>query len=82
MRLEHITIQQARAVNAFSPATWTISETPEGWKVMRGHATLISSNSRRDRLFASVETAIRRLKAEVGITEFRVHAMSDEKQAA
>ena len=82
MRLDHITIQQARAVNAFSPATWTISETPEGWKVMRGNATLISSNSRRDRLFASVETAIRRLKAEVGITEFRVHAMSDEKRAA
>lgn len=77
MQLDRITIQQARAVNAFSPSTWTISETPDGWKVKRGRATLIASNSRQDRVFASVETAIRRLKAEVGITEFHVEAMKE-----
>jgi hypothetical protein len=75
MQLGQITIQQARAVNAFSPTSWTISETPDGWVVRHGDATLIASNSRQDRVFASVETAIRRLKAEVGVTEFRVEAM-------
>jgi hypothetical protein len=75
MQLDKITIQQARAVNSFNPSTWTICETPEGWKVKRGRATLISSNSKQERVFATVETAIRRLKAEVGITEFHVEAM-------
>lgn len=74
MRLDRMTVQQARAVNAFSPATWTIAETPEGWIVRRGEAILISSVSKQTRLFASVDTAIRRLKLEVGATEFKVEA--------
>lgn len=73
-RLDQVTVQQARAINAFSPASWTISETPDGWVVHRGKTVLISSVSKKVRTFASVDTAIRRLKAEVGITQFSVEA--------
>ena len=77
MQLDRIPAHQARAVIGCSQLTWSLRETPEGWKVKRGRATVIASNSRQDRVFASVETAIRRLKAEVGITEFHVEAMKE-----
>jgi len=73
--MDKITVLQAKAVNAFSPATWTISETPEGWIVRRGSAVLISSNCKKPRRFASVDTAIRRLKEEIGVTDFKVEAV-------
>lgn len=74
MALDRITILQARAVNAFSPAPWTIFETPEGWLVRRGQAVLISTVTKKARLFASVDTAVRRLKAEISATEFKVES--------
>lgn len=70
----HITVEQARAVNAFAPGAWILRETPEGWLAMRGDATLIGVNTRRPRIFASVDTAIRRLGAEVGVKSFKVEA--------
>lgn len=77
MRLDRVTVQQARAVQSFAPASWTICETPEGWIVQRGEALLISSVSKQVRRFGSVDTAIRRLKQEVGITSFRIEAMKE-----
>lgn len=72
--LDQVTVQQARAVHSFNPADWTISQTPEGWIVHRGSAVLVSTVSKRARVFASVDTAIRRLKVEVGIMNFKVEA--------
>lgn len=72
--MQHITVEQARAVQAFSPASWTITETPEGWLVHRGQATLIGINSRRPRIFKSLDRAVRRLAVEAGVTRFNVEA--------
>ena len=69
-----ITVEQARAVNAFAPGAWTLRQTPEGWLAMRGDATLIGVNSRRPRLFKSLDRAVGRLRAEVGVRDFRVEA--------
>ena len=74
MRLDQMTIDQARAISAFSPGAWTLSETPEGWIARRGSAVLISSNSRKVRHFATVDTAIRRLRSEAGVKNFNVEA--------
>lgn len=74
MRLDRMTVREARAVNAFNPTVWTLAETPEGWIVRRGESVLISSVTKKVRHFASVDTAIRRLKAEAGITEFKIKA--------
>lgn len=74
MRLDQMTIDQARAISAFSPGAWTLSETPEGWIARRGSAVLISSNSRKVRHFATVDTAIRRLRSEAGVKDFKVEA--------
>lgn len=74
MRLDQMTIDQARAISAFSPGAWTLSETPEGWIARRGSAVLISSNSRKVRHFATVDTAIRRLRSEAGVNDFKVEA--------
>ena len=57
MRLDQMTIDQARAISAFSPG-----------------AVLISSNSRKVRHFATVDTAIRRLRSEAGVKNFNVEA--------
>ena len=74
MRTSTITVEQARAVNLFSPGTWTLTETPEGWLVHRGEATLIVVNTRRPRIFKSLDRAVKRLTAEVGAKEFKVEA--------
>jgi hypothetical protein len=71
----HITVEQARAVNLFSPGSWTLTETPEGWLVHRGEATLIGVNTRRPRIFKSLDSAVKRLAAEVGVKEFKVEAL-------
>lgn len=73
-KMTTVTVEQARAVHAFSPVAWTISETPDGWLVHCGESVLISSVSRKPRLFRSVDTAVRRLGIEVGIKEFKVEA--------
>lgn len=70
----NITIAQAKAINMFSPATWTITRTPEGWVVHRGEATIVSTHSRKTRVFKTCDGAINRLKREVGITDFKVEA--------
>ena len=77
--MQHITVEQARAVQAFSPASWTITETPEGWLVHRGQATLISVNSRRPRVFKSLDRAVRRLAAEANVFNFTVEAAQAPK---
>jgi hypothetical protein len=69
-----ITVEQARAVNAFAPGAWTLRQTPEGWLAMRGDATLIGVNSRKPRLFKSRDRAVGRLRAAGGVHDFRVEA--------
>lgn len=71
-RVDQVTVEQARAIQSFSPASWTITSTPEGWVVRRGDAELIGTNTRRRRLFKTVDAAVRRLREEVGVREFRV----------
>ena len=72
----HITVEQARAVMAFAPGAWTLSETPEGWLARRGDATLIGINTRKPRIFKSLDRAVRRLRDEVGARDFRVETLS------
>lgn len=71
----YITVEQARAVNLFSPGSWTLTETPKGWLVHRGEATLVGVNTRRPRIFKSLDGAVKRLVAETGVKEFRVEAL-------
>lgn len=68
----YLTVEQARAVNSFSPGAWLLRQTPEGWLAMRGDATLIGTNTRRPRVFKSLDKAVCRLRAEVGAKDFRV----------
>lgn len=75
MRLSmQITVEQAKAVNAFVLDAWTLCQTPEGWLAMLGDSTLIGMNAQRPRIFASVDTAIRRLGAVVGVHDFKAEA--------
>lgn len=69
-----ITVGKARASNVDSPSSWTFLETHEGWLAMCGDATLFSMNSRKPRVFKSLDCAINRLRAEVGVFSFTVEA--------
>jgi hypothetical protein len=70
----YLTVEQARAVHSFSPGAWLLRQTPEGWLAMRGDATLIGTNTRRPRVFKSLDKAVGRLQVEVGARDFRVEA--------
>jgi hypothetical protein len=74
MQQKGITVQQARAVQEFSPASWTITETPSGWVVHRGDAVLISTRSKETRTFSSLDKAVKRLGEEIGVYEFKLSA--------
>lgn len=70
----HITVAQVRAVQALAPQAWTLKQTPGGWIVHRGEATLVSINSRQPRVFKSLDRAVRRLAIEAGVRTFAVEA--------
>jgi hypothetical protein len=73
--VERITVGQARkVVQDFSPAACRITQTSDGWLVHVGPAMLVGVNSRRPRVFKSLDRAVRRLAEEVGVTEFTVAA--------
>jgi hypothetical protein len=75
-RLDRMTVAQAQAIQAYSPGAWQLCETPEGWIAKRGEAVLVATNGGHTRLFASADTAIRRLQAEIGVSQFHVEALS------
>ncbi len=74
--LDTLNVAQARAVMAFAPGRWTLSELADGgWIARRGEAVLCAFNSRKPRRFGTVDTAIRRLTAELGVVEFVVERL-------
>ena len=75
-KLTHMTVAQAQALQAVSPGQWQLCETREGWVAKKGSAVLVATNGGHVRRFASADTAIRRLQAEVGVTRFEVEALS------
>lgn len=78
--LHCMTVAQARAVQSFSPGRWLLAETPEGWIARRGDSVLYGSNTGRVRTFKSVDSAVRRLRAELGATEFVLEALGLEQR--
>jgi hypothetical protein len=71
--LDTLTVEQARAITAWNPGAWTVTQTPEGrWIAQKGDATLVGTNTRAPRRFRTYAAAISRLHAEVGVTEVRV----------
>jgi hypothetical protein len=71
----YLTVEQARALHSFSPGTPLLRQTPKGWLAMRGETTLIGTNTRRPRMFKSLDKAVSRLQVEVGVKNFRVEAL-------
>jgi hypothetical protein len=67
-----VTIEQARAVQAVSPAAWQIVEAPGGWAVRVGAARLVVTNGRRERVFKTVDAAVRQLRTSLGVHRFEV----------
>jgi hypothetical protein len=81
--MQGITIQEARAVERFSPGQWTVSEVDGGgWTVRRGDTVLYAKNGRQPRIFRSLDTVIRNLREEIGVTAFQVEAQKEETTGA
>lgn len=68
----HLNIEQARAAQAQAPSAWTIEEVEGGYRVGRENVVLVTSNRPRPRVFKSIDGAIRRLRQEAGVNEFKV----------
>lgn len=73
--LMQITVEQARAVEQLTPGQWVVSQTDGGWTVAKGGAVLASVNSKQPRIFRSLDTVARKLKEEIGVTQFQVEAL-------
>ena len=74
-QMKQLTIEQARAVHALSPVPWKLVETSEGWTVETGEARLVVTNSRRPRVFKTLEAAVKQLRDRVGVTNFQVETV-------
>lgn len=64
-------------VRANPPAGhWTACEIEDGYIVRCGEAVLYSVNSGKPRKFRSLDTVVKKLREEIGITEFEVVALN------
>lgn len=72
-----ITVEQARAVEKMTPGQWVASRTADGWTVAKGGAVLASVNSKQPRIFRSLDTVYRKLKEEIGVTQFQVEEQKE-----
>lgn len=65
-----ITVEKVRA----NPPSgrWIVSETQAGYEVRCGNALLVTVNGRKPRVFRNLDTLAKKLKEEIGLTEFEV----------
>lgn len=70
---KHVTVQKVRRLgpDAFE-GEWVVTEMEDGYRVRCGEIVLHSVNSHKPRVFKSLDTAIRNLRDELGVKEFRV----------
>lgn len=74
MNREKLTVETVRAR---PPAgQWIVAEVDDGYIVRCGEAVLYSVNSGRPRKFRSLDTVVKKLREEIGITEFEVVVMN------
>jgi len=65
-----ITVEKVRSNPP--PGKWIASETEGGYEVRCGNALLVTVNGRKPRIFRSLDTLAKKLKEEIGLTEFEV----------
>ena len=65
-----INVEQVRRLGHESG--WTLSKTEQGWIARTEGATLVCVNAKKIRYFKSLDRAVARLRAEIGIQEFEV----------
>jgi hypothetical protein len=51
---------------------WILSEVERGYTARCGDAVLYTVNSRKPRVFRTLDTAVRKLRDEIGVTKFEV----------
>jgi hypothetical protein len=72
--METITIRMVRRRDVESK-DWLFRETPEGWLVKFGDATLVTEHGKKPRFFTNLGRAVTRLREEVGVKRFSVEVM-------
>lgn len=70
-----INILKLRASGGLEAREWVVHEVENGYTVSCGDATLYTVNSKKPRLFKRLDSVLKALRAEIGITEFRIVAM-------
>lgn len=70
-----ITVEKVR--HSPPPGKWIVSEIDDGYLVRCGDAVLVTVNGGKPRVFKKLDTLVKKLREEIGVTEFEVVALKE-----